>query len=309
MNLTNILITILIGIISLTLFIQKNKLEIKNSKLTSLILTISTGIITYLGLKSTNEVIDILSIGIGLIINYLITYLVIAKKINLKSLLRLTGTLVIFFSGNIFQLIPITIFGLDYNNLSPTLNIYLTCFSDICLAIILILIYFDELKKGINKAKENFNLFFDQSFKYWMFGFFTMIASNLFINILLPNAIPGNENAVQNMIDTSPLIMLLCAGIIAPIVEELVFRQSFREVFKNRWIFILTSGIVFGLLHIVFSFTSWIDFIYTIPYATLGISFAYMVDKTDNICSSILMHCIHNTTIVMFSILTGMIIL
>ena len=52
-----------------------------------------------------------------------------------------------------------------------------------------------------------------------------------------------------------------------------------------------------------------IDFIYVIPYALLGVSFAYMHDKTDNILASIMMHFIHNTAIMSFSILTGMILL
>ena len=81
------------------------------------------------------------------------------------------------------------------------------------------------------------------------------------------------------------------------------------RVNKKRWTFILTSGIIFGLLHVVFSYTSIVDFLYVIPYSLLGISFAYIVDKTDNITSSIMMHIIHNSSIIILSIMMGMIIL
>lgn len=308
MSLSIIIVSLFIGIISLIFYKQKFKNR-ENDKKSAIILTILTGIITSLGLVMSNMKIEVISLIIGLILDYLISSSVLTEKLKLKDLLKFIGILCLFFASSIFQLIPITIFGIDTNNISPVLNTYLTLFSDLCVAIILIFVYYEPLKKGIKEAKKNFNSFFDDSFKYWIIGFFLMMVSNLCINFLLPEAVAGNENAVQSMIDVSPFAMLVCAGFLAPIIEELTFRQSFREIFKNKWIFIITSGTVFGLLHVIFAATTWVDYIYAIPYAALGISFAYMVDKTDNILSSILMHCIHNTLIILVSISMGMIIL
>ena len=106
------------------------------------------------------------------------------------------------------------------------------------------------------------------------------------------------------MITTLPILMLINAGIIAPIIEELTFRKAFKNVFQNKWVFILSSGLIFGGLHVITSFSTPLELLYIIPYSSLGISFAYMYYKTNTIYTSISMHIIHNTVLTLLSILT-----
>ena len=48
-------------------------------------------------------------------------------------------------------------------------------------------------------------------------------------------------------------------------------------------------------MHVLGSVTNTIDYLYIIPYLGIGISFAYLYDKTNNIFSTITMHSLHNT--------------
>ena len=57
---------------------------------------------------------------------------------------------------------------------------------------------------------------------------------NIFINFVLRLGQSQNESAVQDMIKTSPILMIVFAGILAPIIEEIVFRKSLKNVFKNN---------------------------------------------------------------------------
>jgi len=111
------------------------------------------------------------------------------------------------------------------------------------------------------------------------------------------------------MISVSPVFMLLNTAILAPIIEELTFRKSFRIVFKNNIAFILISGIVFGALHVITSITNTYDYLYLLPYCSLGIAFSYMYYKTDNIFAPIFMHFMHNSIMTILNILAlGMIL-
>lgn len=236
-------------------------------------------------------------------------YLALTGRIGISRLLKSAIAILLFFFSSLVKWIPISLFSLDINHLNPVVSNLLTLFSDTFLLIILGFMYYDEIKNGIIKLKENFMKTFDTTFKYWLVGFIGMVVSNLLINLLFPQAVAGNENSVQNMISQTPIIMFFTAGIVAPIIEELVFRQAFKDILLSPKVFVVVSGVVFGLLHVVFSYTSWIDFLYVIPYSSLGIAFAYTVYKTDNITSSIMMHIIHNSAIIILSILTGMIVL
>ena len=128
-----------------------------------------------------------------------------------------------------------------------------------------------------------------------------MMISNIIISLLTP-AHAGNEESVQEFIHSTKLLSIITIGIIAPIIEELVFRKAFRDAFKNNVVFILISGLIFGGLHVVLSMSSAWDLLYIIPYSSLGMAFAYIYYKTDNIYTSMFMHMFHNTVLTTISV-------
>lgn len=202
-----------------------------------------------------------------------------------------------------YSSIPIFIFRIDFNSLSPIMQIvyYLVC--DITFMLIILLMY---RKTFINDVKEYFKDFknnFEVSFKYWFAGFVVMVISNLLITIFFTGANAGNEENVRSMISDAPIYMLFAVGIYAPFVEEMIFRKGFREIFKSKYVYIIMSGVVFGSLHVISSISSPSDLLYLIPYSALGIAFASLYYKTDNIFSSMIMHSIHNTAAALIYIL------
>jgi len=225
------------------------------------------------------------------------------KKERLKQIIKGIIIFILFYLSSYIQLIPIYLFKLDISKLDGTSKVALSTFSNIVLLIILILIYRKELYKEWKIFKDNLYANIDLGFKYWSIGLIVMFISNIFINIVLKNGQAANEQAVQEMITYAPLLMVLNAGIIAPIIEELTFRKAFKNMFNKKWVFILTSGIIFGALHVVTSITSIIDLLYIIPYSSLGIAFAYMYYKTDTVYTPISMHMIHNTILTIISII------
>lgn len=121
-----------------------------------------------------------------------------------------------------------------------------------------------------------------------------MVVSNLFITVILGKAIAGNEETVRNYIVAAPILMAISTVLFAPINEELTFRKSIRDAINNKWAYVLLSGIIFGGLHVISYVSSPLDLVYLIPYCSLGISFALLYYKTNNIFSSISMHMMHN---------------
>ena len=122
-----------------------------------------------------------------------------------------------------------------------------------------------------------------------------MIVSNLILTVITNGGIAGNEESVRKLIDIAPLYMLFNVAIYAPITEELIFRKSIRDFISNKFIYCLVSGIIFGGLHVISTINTPIDALYIIPYSALGISFATLYTKSNNIFSSMSMHALHNT--------------
>ncbi|MEG2283673.1 MAG: type II CAAX endopeptidase family protein [Bacilli bacterium] len=311
MNYNILFLTSFITLIPIIILKYKGLPNLDNTK---------TSIITFIWLIMSIVITILCTYLLKYQINYLIiiptalllniyNFYIIKGKIDLKYLPKTALVIVIFFSASLFRLIPIKIFAINTSTMSPLISSLLSLFTDICVLIACVSLYFKDLVKDFKALLKNFNSIFDSSFKYWFIGLMVMIISNLLINLLAPNSTAGNEQAVQSMLSSSPLITFICAGLLAPFIEELVFRKAFKDIIKSPWLFILTSGIVFGSLHVVFSLKSIWDLLYIIPYSSLGIAFAYILEKTDNIYSSVMMHLIHNVMLTSISILTAVVML
>ena len=99
---------------------------------------------------------------------------------------------------------------------------------------------------------------------------------------------------IRTTLNKAPLYMFFSSVIFAPFTEEMVFRQSIKNIITNKKTFIITSGLIFGGLHVIGNINTIYDILYIIPYATPGIALAIMLEKTDNIFVPMGIHFLHN---------------
>jgi hypothetical protein len=193
-----------------------------------------------------------------------------------------------------FQTIPLDLFNVDITNMPLYLKVIYMIIFEIILMSIIIYIFRNKLKDDISNIKENHKVYFSKYLKIWILSVGIMMISNLLISVVLPDTLPSNEEALRALFDKSPIYIFFSAVIFAPIVEELVFRQGFRYIFKTKWLFILMAGLIFGALHVLSSAESFTELLYIIPYSAPGIAFAYILTKTENILVTIGFHFMHN---------------
>lgn len=306
----NLSLTIMLGIfITVVPFIIYNYKNIKATKHQTLLWSILSLMLCFLSFKLSKTEFHYIGLFITVILSSIFNLSIINNSIDIKKIPKTSLVLVLFFFSSLIQLIPIIIFKLDLNKLTSNQELLLTTFSNTFLVILLTIIYFKTLKEDFKKIKGNFYYIADTGFKYWLIGLVVMMVSNIIINLFIPGAEATNEQGVQELIKASGYISMLAIGILAPIIEELTFRKAFKDVFKNKWVFILSSGLIFGALHVVLSLKSAWDLFYIIPYSSLGIAFGYMYYKTDNVYTSIIMHIFHNTVLTLLSIIGGAVIL
>ena len=119
------------------------------------------------------------------------------------------------------------------------------------------------------------------------------MAGSLIGNIWLGfwNGITGNEvtNPVQELLEgIGPFQMILCTAVLAPVLEELVFRKLFidRMAKHGELMAIFVSALLFGLFHQNFS-----QFFYAFG---LGLVFGYVYCRTSSYFLVTLLHAIFN---------------
>ena len=221
-----------------------------------------------------------------------------------KTVYILKGIIVmlLFFNSNYIKLFFAAILNIKIKNISNLNYLILTILSDIVLSFIFYLIYRKELKKDFNTFKNNFNKCFDSGLKYWLIGLSIMVIANILIAMFTPLSNSTNEKSVQSLIPTNPALMFIAAGIFAPIIEEITFRKTFQTIFKNKWTFALISFLVFGYIHVMNS-NNPLELLYIVPYGSLGLVFALTDYETNTVFTSIMMHMIHNSMLIILSLL------
>ena len=218
-------------------------------------------------------------------------------------LIRGISVFIMFFYSVYLQYIPIILFKIDIHNITPVHSVLLSTFSSTIVLFVLFFIYRNELKKEFKIFKDNFVENIDIGFRYWMLGLFVMMISNVIITYFLKGGGANNEVAVQNMIKTLPWLMLIDAGFIAPFNEEIVFRKTIKDACPNKWLFILLSFLLFGGAHVITNAKVLTDYLFIIPYGTLGAVFALAYYKTNTIFTSVFFHMFHNLSLTLILLL------
>ena len=208
--------------------------------------------------------------------------------------------------------IPLKIFNIDLKSLSESVKIWYNFFCDILFMVIVFFVYKRDYIKNFKDYFKSFGTHFEESFKYYIIGLVIMLVSNLIIGFCFSGANANNEEAVRNLINLYPIYMLFSVAIYAPFIEETIFRKSIKNIVLafgdnkiTKYIYIIISGFIFAIMHIVGMATSPLDYLYVVPYMALGSVFAALYYKTDNIFSSIIMHSLHNSAAVILYLLLG----
>lgn len=222
-----------------------------------------------------------------------------------KSLNRFMLFIGLFIMDILYSAIVIAILkyaGFDILALNNNLKYIALIIIDLSFMFILYLIYRKELNNEFSKYIKNFGKNFSFGLKLWLLGLILMIGSNIIIQLIYPS-VATNEEAVQESLKMFPIYTAFASCIFAPFVEEIIFRKCLAKVFKNSFLFIVISGLLFGLAHTITEIgTS--QMLYIIPYGLFGSIFAYMYSKTKNIFVSMTFHFIHNTVLVILSLLS-----
>lgn len=216
-------------------------------------------------------------------------------NVNVKSVFSRVGlaAAVLGVVVNLVQMIIITIFNVVnpafesngwFRYLLIAVSFYLIGFPICCLIL-------KSIPDGPKREEEN--LTFGGFIKFFLISYFIMVLLNLFTTGFL--WIVGNfkeadvVNPLESVLSNSSIwATIIFAGILSPIIEEVLFRGVMLNKLRTYGdkIAIITTALLFALFHENFS-----QFFYAVG---LGMIFAYVTLKTGTIKYSIGLHIMIN---------------
>lgn len=220
---------------------------------------------------------------------------IVLKSIN-KKRLRTLPKLTIEYNYKwyvyliIFSLCMIIMFGLS-NLFKNKIHTYI---SYVCIFIMLVFFFRKDLKRDFKKFKNYFREYNSYVLNTYLKSLVVLIILSLSIKLTTSLQNSTNQETLNELFKTNPIQISLLAVIYAPIAEELMFRGIFRKLINKKWLFIIISGFLFGLAHVIDDFQSMEELLYIFIYGSLGCFLASIYYKTNNLCASIYFHFIQN---------------
>lgn len=222
--------------------------------------------------------------------------------------IKIFKNLLMFFMYFVYEIIVgilINIFNWNINEWSNlNKNLYLIT-TDLIYLIFVIIIYRKELLNNLKDFKNNGIKYLTKFIPVYILGLILMSVSNFILYEITNIEISNNEQIVRNYIKLFPIYMTFSTCLYAPIVEEITFRKTFKNIINNKYIYILISGSIFGLIHITGDTVGINEFLLSIPYILMGIDLSYIYYKSNNIFTTISIHSIHNFILLIFQFIGG----
>jgi uncharacterized protein len=133
--------------------------------------------------------------------------------------------------------------------------------------------------------------------KWSILGVFLAFAAQMVAGLIEVNLLgidPGSENT-ESLVDIAKALPLfiIVGGLIAPIMEEIIFRKiifgSLYHKFNNFYIAAIVSSLIFAAIHF--------DFTHLLIYTAMGFTFAFLYVKTKRILVPIIAHAAMNSIV------------
>ena len=140
-------------------------------------------------------------------------------------------------------------------------------------------------------------------------GYVVRVVLTMLLALIVPLQQTDNQANIESLLNsTSIVLMLILTCVVAPIVEELVFREAIIGAFKdkiNSWVLTVISIFFFVLLHSI-SNSGGIDWSAALMYVPLTIPLVGMYRYyEDNVAASMLMHFVSNSVAMIFLVARG----
>lgn len=224
---------------------------------------------------------------------------------QLKNFFIAISIFIAYIFSSELAIIPLLVMGIDLTKMPVIATMLYNILYELGFIYIIYLIYQNEIKENLKDFFKDIKGYLKKYIKYWFILLILMYISN-FIIFLFHNNIAKNEEAVRSLINSYPIYTFILSVILAPIMEELIFRKTFKKLFTSDILYIIMSGLAFGTMHVISDFSSLMDLLYIIPYSIPGFIFAYIFIKSKNIFVPISIHFIHNGVFTTIQILMAL---
>lgn len=116
-----------------------------------------------------------------------------------------------------------------------------------------------------------------------------------------------NQTSVVASIENQSVFYLINIAILSPLVEEIIYRYTWKNIIKKDYLYLLISSVLFSAFHLISEITTFsFDLSFTInllSYFSMGLIIGLSYIRTKNIFVPIVIHMLWNTFLLILLLL------
>ena len=179
-------------------------------------------------------------------------------------------------------------------NIHGELALYMQLIADFLLLGLIVFIYYNSIKEDFKKLKTNFKKVALKSLAIFAIGLVLYTITSIIIVTLFPNIESDNTNSLLNIFDNQPILLFISTIFYYPIIEELVFKKTFKDIINNKWAFVIITAILNASFEVLLSYNNLINIVNIIPSFILYATYSYMYYERDSIVVPIAYRMLYN---------------
>ncbi len=205
---------------------------------------------------------------------------------------KLIKTLLIFIGYVFFT----NILGLILKLVGINNNVTTMFISDLIYTLIVIKSYKSDLQKEFKEYKKQKSKL--KNILIWVLILFgTNILFSLILKLMIPqlNSLDNNSESLVQLFEISTIYTFFKTLLYAPVIEELVFKKSIRDIINNDIAFVLISSSIYTIMNFIYTSSipkyMYFDIIQYFTFSSI-LSIAYIKNK--NIIPIMIIKFIYN---------------
>lgn len=169
---------------------------------------------------------------------------------------------------------------------------------DLIILFLFIYIYRNDLKEYWKNFVKEKGKNIKKIILYLLLSIVIMFCCSFLVSLVFPNIEYANDDIILEYFSSSMWFMVFSIILYTPIIEEIVFRKTFKDIINSKWIFVIFSALVFAFYHVGYNFVGISSILGMIPYFGLGAILGISYIKSNSLFVPIFVHILYDVFVV-----------
>ncbi len=164
------------------------------------------------------------------------------------------------------------------------------------LLLLYIFLYREDIIKDIKAFKEHPLKIIGKSLLFFVLLIIgsAVISSLIYLINPTPNSSYVNSGILDSLLEKNIFVLIIYVFVLSLFTEQIVFRKVFKDIIKNKYFFIIFSGLIYGIFQVGYNISSLNDIFAVITFTYAGIILSTAYEKTDNLLAPSFVYLFYN---------------